>query len=83
MITEALFFISFLILLPLAFMMPFIGALAYEWLQYMPPYDVYHADGMGNFSLIMGGIGLVGWVIRDKKVMPAPAGLFAIFIIYG
>ena len=59
MITEALFFISYLILLPIAFMFPYAGALAYEWLQYMPPYDVYHAYGMGNFSLVMGGIGII------------------------
>ncbi len=37
MITEALFLISYLILLPIAVMFPFAGALAYEWLQYMPP----------------------------------------------
>ena len=82
MITEALFFISYLIILPIAFMFPFAGALAYEWLQYMPPYDVYHAGELGNFSLIMGGIALIMWGAKDKKMLPAPRGLFAIFIIY-
>jgi probable O-glycosylation ligase (exosortase A-associated) len=82
MITEALFFISYLIILPIAFMFPFAGALAYEWLQYMPPYDVYHANGLGNFSIIMGGVALIMWAARDKKVMPAPKALLAIFVIY-
>jgi probable O-glycosylation ligase (exosortase A-associated) len=82
MITEALFFISYLVLLPIAFMFPFAGALAYEWLQYMPPYDVYQANGMGNFSLIMGGVGLIGWMFKDKKYKPAPMGLLAIFLAY-
>lgn len=82
MITEALFFISYLILLPIAFMFPFAGALAYEWLQYMPPYDVYHASGMGNFSLLMGGVGLIGWMIKDQKIIPSPKGLFVVFILY-
>jgi probable O-glycosylation ligase (exosortase A-associated) len=82
MITEALFFISYLVLLPIAFMFPFAGALAYEWLQYMPPYDIYHASGLGNFSLIMGGIGLIGWMIKDKKEIPAPKGLLFAFIAY-
>lgn len=82
MITEALFFVSYLIILPIAFMFPYAGALAYEWLQYMPPYDVYQASGMGNFSLIMGGVGLIGWMIKDKKYKPAPMGLLAIFILY-
>ena len=58
MITEALFFIAYLVVLPIVFMFPYAGALAYEWLQYMPPYDVYNAYGLSNFSLIMGGLGL-------------------------
>ena len=82
MITEALFFISYLIILPIAIMFPFAGALAYEWLQYMPPYDVYHANGLGNFSVIMGGIAIILWAAKDKKVTPHPTGLLAIFILY-
>ena len=82
MITESLFLISYLILLPIAFMFPFGGALAYEWLQYMPPNTVYNAGAFTNLSLVMGGVALGLWAFRDKKVMPKPAALFAIFIIY-
>jgi len=53
MITESLFLISYLILLPIAFMFPFGGALAYEWLQYMPPNSVYNAGAFSNLSLVM------------------------------
>jgi putative inorganic carbon (HCO3(-)) transporter len=82
MITEALFLISYLILLPIAFMFPFGGALAYEWLQYMPPNSVYNAGAFSNLSLIIGAVALSLWAARDKKVMPKPAALFAIFIVY-
>src|ERR1700722_2916874 len=82
MITEVLFLVSYLILLPIAFMFPFGGALAYEWLQYMPPNSVYNAGAFSNLSLIIGAVALSLWAARDKKVMPKPAALFAIFIIY-
>ncbi|HTJ64846.1 MAG TPA: DUF5935 domain-containing protein, partial [Alphaproteobacteria bacterium] len=82
MITEALFLISYLILLPIAVMFPFAGALAYEWLQYMPPGAVYNADQFTNLSLIMGGIAIGLWAVRDRKEMPKPTWLFAIFVIY-
>jgi len=82
MITEALFLISYLILLPIAFMFPFGGALAYEWLQYMPPDSVYNAGAFSNLSLIIGAVALSLWAGRDKKVMPKPTALFALFVIY-
>ena len=82
MITESLFLISYLILLPIAFMFPFGGALAYEWLQYMPPNSVYNAGAFSNLSLVMGAVALSLWAFRDKKLMPKPSTLFAIFIIY-
>ncbi len=82
MITESLFLISYLILLPIAFMFPFGGALAYEWLQYMPPNSVYNAGAFSNLSLVMGGVAIIFWVARDKKMMPKPTALLAIFIMY-
>jgi putative inorganic carbon (HCO3(-)) transporter len=82
MITESLFLISYLILLPIAFMFPFGGALAYEWLQYMPPNSVYNAGAFSNLSLVMGAVAIILWLFRDKKLMPKPTWLFAIFIIY-
>jgi len=82
MITEALFLIAYLILLPIAFMFPFGGALAYEWLQYMPPNSVYNAGAFSNLSLIIGAVALSLWAARDKKVIPKPTALFAFFIIY-
>jgi putative inorganic carbon (HCO3(-)) transporter len=82
MITEILFLISYLIILPIAFMFPFGGALAYEWLQYMPPDSVYNAGAFSNLSLVMGAVALILWAARDKKLAPKPASLFAIFVIY-
>ena len=82
MITEVLFLVSYLILLPIAFMFPFGGALAYEWLQYMPPNSVYNAGAFSNLSLIIGAVALSLWAARDKKVVPKPTALFAVFIIY-
>jgi probable O-glycosylation ligase (exosortase A-associated) len=82
MITESLFFVAYLVLLPIAFMFPFAGALAYEWLQYMPPDSVYNAQSFNSFSLVMGGVALSIWGLRDKKVAPAPMGLLIIFAMY-
>jgi putative inorganic carbon (HCO3(-)) transporter len=82
MITESLFLISYLILLPIAFMFPFGGALAYEWLQYMPPNSVYNAGAFSSLSFVMGAIAIVLWAFRDKKVLPKPAWLFWSFISY-
>jgi probable O-glycosylation ligase (exosortase A-associated) len=63
-------------------MFPFAGALAYEWLQYMPPDSVYNASGVSNLSLLMGGAALSMWALRDRKVKPAPMGLLAVFVLY-
>jgi probable O-glycosylation ligase (exosortase A-associated) len=82
MITESLFLISYLILLPIAFMFPFGGALAYEWLQYMPPTTVYNAGAFSNLSLVMGAVAIIIWAFRDKKVLPQPAWLFWTFVSY-
>ena len=82
MITESLFLISYLILLPIAFMFPFGGALAYEWLQYMPPNSVYTAGAFSNLSLVMGAVAIIIWLFRDKKLMPKPTWLFATFVTY-
>src|SRR5277367_957065 len=82
MITEVLFLVSYLVLLPIAFMFPFGGALAYEWLQYMPPDSTYNAGAFNNLSFIIGAVALSLWALRDKKVMPKPAALLAFFIIY-
>jgi len=82
MLSEALFFISFLMILPMVFMSPFAGALAYEWLQYMPPYAIYNVYAIGNLSLIMGGLALILWVIKDKKEKPAAIGLLFTFAVY-
>ncbi len=81
MITSGIFYICFLVLLPIAFMFPFAGALIYEWLQYMPPEVIYNVY-LGNLSLLTGGVALIGWAIKDKKEFPAPSGLFAVFILY-
>jgi probable O-glycosylation ligase (exosortase A-associated) len=82
MISEALFLISYLILLPIAVMFPFAGALAYEWLQYMPPEVVYNAGAFSNMSLIMGGIALGLGLVRDRKQKPQPMWLLVIFVTY-
>ena len=67
----------------MVFMFPFAGALAYEWLQYMPPYAVYNFYAVGNLSMIMGGLAMGVWLIKDKKERPAATGLIFIFFLYG
>ena len=81
MISELVFFVAFLVLLPTIFMSAFAGALAYEWLQYMPPNTVYNAY-FGNFSVVAGGLALVNFAFRDKKEKPEATGLTAVFIAY-
>lgn len=82
MLSEALFFVAYLVLLPAVFMSPFAGAVVYEWLQYMPPYAVYNVYTVGNLSFIMGGLALVLWAIKDKKEKPAAIGLIFVFAVY-
>jgi putative inorganic carbon (HCO3(-)) transporter len=71
MITEVLYLVSYLILLPIAFMFPFGGALAYEWLQYMPPNSVYNAGAFSNLSLIIGVVSLgvlsIFYFLKSKR----------------
>lgn len=82
MLSEALFSVCFLLVLPTVFMSPFAGALAYEWLQYMPPYAVYNFYAVSSLSLIMGGLAVVMWAIKDKKEKVAAGGLVFIFAMY-
>jgi len=82
MLSTLIFLISYLVLLPIAFMFPFAGALAYEWLQYMPPEATYNAGSFSNMSLIMGGIAIIMGLARGKKYKPQPMWLFVIFVTY-
>jgi probable O-glycosylation ligase (exosortase A-associated) len=63
-------------------MFPFGAAMAYEWLQYMPPDSVYNAGAFNNLSFIMGVVAMAGWGLRDRKVFPKPGWLLGVFIVY-
>lgn len=82
MLTEVLFIVSYLILLPIGMMFPYGAAMAYEWLQYIPPDSVYNAGAFSNLSFILGAIAIAGWAARDKKELPKPSWLLGIFVIY-
>ena len=82
MLSQSLFFIAYLMTLPTIFMVPFAGVVMYEWLQYLPPYDIYYAPPEGNFSLIVGLLALFTWIGKDKKEKPAAVGLITLFAIY-
>src|SRR5579883_901438 len=80
--SQSLFFVAYLMTLPTVFMVPFAGVIMYEWLQYLPPYDIYYAPPEGNFSVIVGVLTLFTWAAKDKKERPAAIGLIVLFATY-
>ena len=57
MLHQILFITVYLGLLPIALVSPFTGVLIYDWLDYLPPDDVYSVTLLpGNLSFIIGAL---------------------------
>ncbi|MDB5364110.1 MAG: O-antigen ligase [Rhodospirillales bacterium] len=82
-VRQLLFIMVYLTLLPCIFVSPFIGIIVYKWLEYMPPSVVYYANALPNqYSLFVALITIGVWTFTEKKVVPRPFWLLAIFLCF-
>lgn len=80
---QLLFIMVYLTLLPCIFVSPFIGIIVYKWLEYMPPSVVYYANALPNqYSLLVAVLTIGVWAFTEKKVVPRPFWLLAIFLAF-
>jgi putative inorganic carbon (hco3(-)) transporter len=80
---QLLFVFIYLTLLPTVLVSPFVGMIAYKWLEYMPPGQVYYAFAIPEqTSFVMAAAALGAWVIVDKKRVPHPLWLFGLLVAY-
>jgi probable O-glycosylation ligase (exosortase A-associated) len=71
MIHQLLFVALYITLLPLMWFSPFVGALLYQWLDNLPPDEVYSAN-LGYLSFMTGALTFMLWLIIEKKTLPRP-----------
>ena len=61
-------------LLPSAFITPFIGVLVWSWISFMNPHRLVY--GIGEtlpWAVIVGGVGIVGWLVSERRRIPMDA----------
>jgi hypothetical protein len=81
MIHQLLFVALYVTLLPLMlFFSPFVGALLYQWLDNLPPDEVYSVD-LGNLSFVTGALTFLLWLIIEKKTLPRPIFVTSLMIM--
>lgn len=79
MLHQFLFLSMFLFLLPQVIVSPFVGVLLYHWLDNLPPDEVYTLTLIpGYIALITGALTFLGWLFREKKVLPEPLLLISL-----
>ena len=67
MIHQILLLALFLGLLPLMLFSPVVGALLYQWLDNLPPDQVYLVS-LGNLSFMTGALTFLLWLVVEKKI---------------
>jgi putative inorganic carbon (hco3(-)) transporter len=83
MLHEALIVALYLGLLPFTFVSPYAGMLLYYWLDWLPPNAVYNDTLLPqNFSLIVGVLTFIIWILREKKTVPQPMLVIALMATY-
>jgi putative inorganic carbon (HCO3(-)) transporter len=81
MLHEALFLAFYLGLLPIVLFSPFTGVLLYDWLDYLPPGDVYSETLLSNYlSLTVGALTFFVWIVREKKTLPRPLPIILLMV---
>jgi putative inorganic carbon (HCO3(-)) transporter len=77
MLSQLLFLVVFLGVLPAALISPFAGALIYKWFEYLPPAHTYSVTLIpGNLSFFIGALTILVWLAQEKKTVPRPPALF-------
>ena len=60
---------------------PFVGVLLYNWLDNLPPDEVYSVTLIsGYLSLVTGALTFVIWLVREKKMLPRPFWVMGLMI---
>jgi putative inorganic carbon (hco3(-)) transporter len=71
MFHQILFLAFYLGLLPTVLMSPFAGVLIYDWLDYLPPDEVYSASLFPDYlSFAIGALTFISWLAQEKKTVP-------------
>lgn len=71
MLHQILFLVFYLGLLPIVLVFPFAGVLIYNWLDYLPPDQVYQDTLLPDkLSLTIGALTFLVWLVREKKTVP-------------
>jgi probable O-glycosylation ligase (exosortase A-associated) len=81
MIHQLLFLALYLGLMPLVLMSPFVGVLIYDWIDYLPPGDIYSASLLSNYlSLTIGALTFLVWLFREEKTVPRPLSVMLLMV---
>ena len=81
MIHQLLFLALYLGLMPLVLMSPFVGVLIYDWIDYLPPGDIYSASLLSNYlSLTIGALTFLVWLFREEKTIPRPLSVMLLMV---
>lgn len=73
MLHQILFLAFYLGLLPMVLASPFVGVLIYDWIDYLPPWDIYSASLLANYlALTTGALTFFVWLVREEKTVPRP-----------
>jgi hypothetical protein len=73
MIHQILFIALYLWTMVMVVISPFTGVLLYNWLDNLPPDDVYLVTLLpGNLSFLTGALTFVLWIFKEKKTVPKP-----------
>jgi putative inorganic carbon (hco3(-)) transporter len=73
MLHQLLFLALYLGLMPMVLVSPFVGVLIYDWIDYLPPGDIYSASLLSNYlSLTIGALTFFVWLLREEKTVPRP-----------
>jgi putative inorganic carbon (HCO3(-)) transporter len=79
MLHQVMFLALYLGLLPIVLISPIAGVLLYQWLDNLPPDQVYSVS-LGSLSLVTGALTFLLWFIREKKAVPRPLLLTLLMI---
>jgi putative inorganic carbon (HCO3(-)) transporter len=81
MLHQLMFLAVYLGLLPAILISPCAGALIYQWLDNLPPDQVYSVTLFStNLSFIVGALTFFAWLVRERKTLPRPALVLVMLI---
>ncbi len=69
-------------LLPTAFISPFVGVLLWSWVSFMSPHRLVWGIGDGlPWAAIVGGVGIMGWLLSERRRIPVNATTVLLFLL--